>query len=94
MRLDYYRAFFAGHIDGGMPLNSNSLNIPVGLCLPALLIGFSRPNPAIISAVIWLFYMKFTAIIAASNRNGLRRIGGAVIVMLYFLFALAIILWK
>ncbi len=75
-------------------LNSNTLNILVGVCLPALLIGFSQPTSAIIYAVMWLFIMKFVAIVAASHRNGLHRIGGAVIVMLYLVFALAIILWE
>jgi len=74
-------------------LNSNTLNILVGICLPALLIGFEQPTAAIIYAAIWLLCMKFIALLVASHHNGLNRVGGTVIVLLYLLFALAIMLW-
>jgi len=74
-------------------LNSNTLNILVGICLPALLIGFEQPTTAIIYATIWLLCLKFISLLIASHRNGLHRIGGAVILFLYLLFALAIMLW-
>lgn len=74
-------------------LNSNTLNILVGVCLPALLIGFSQPSSAIVYAVFWLSIMKVTAIVAASHHNGLHRVGGGVIVTLYLVFALAVLLW-
>jgi cation:H+ antiporter len=74
-------------------LNSNTLNIFVGLCLPALLIGFTAPSPRIIFAAIWLIGMKSVALIAASHRRGLHRIGGAILVGLYAIFAVVIVLW-
>jgi len=74
-------------------LNSNTLNILVGICLPALLIGFQQPTTAIIYAAIWLLCLKVISLLVASHRNGLHRVGGAVIVLLYLLFALAIMLW-
>jgi len=74
-------------------LNSNTLNILVGICLPALLIGFQQPTTAIIYAAIWLLCLKVISLLVASHRNGLHRAGGAVIVLLYLLFALAIMLW-
>ena len=37
--------------------------------------------------------MKISAIVAASHHNGLHRVGGAIILILYLVFALAILLW-
>lgn len=75
-------------------LNSNTLNILVGICLPALLIGFSPPSSAIIYAAFWLLCMKFMTLAIASSRHGLHRKDGAVIMLLYLVFAVAVILWK
>jgi cation:H+ antiporter len=75
-------------------LNSNTLNILVGVSLPALLIGFTPPSSGIIFAALWLFFMKLVALIAASHHHGLHRIGGAFIVLLYMIFALVIMHWK
>jgi hypothetical protein len=68
-------------------------DVLVGICLPALLIGFTQPTTAIIYAAIWLLCMKFISQLVASHHNGLHRIGDAVIMLLYLLFALAIMLW-
>jgi cation:H+ antiporter len=75
-------------------LNSNTLNILVGLCLPALLIGFAPPSPPIIFAALWLPCMKLVALAAASHRHGLHRVAGAVLVGLYLIFAMVIVLWQ
>jgi len=75
-------------------LNSNTINILAGVCLPALLIGFAPPSPSIIFAALWLFCMKLVAVAAASHRNGLHRGGGAILLVLYAIFALVIALWK
>lgn len=75
-------------------LNSNTLNILVGVSLPALLIGFAPPSPSIIFAALWLLGMKIVTLVIASHRHGLHRAGGAAILMLYMFFALVIFLWK
>jgi len=75
-------------------LNSNTLNILAGICLPALLIGFAAPTPPIVFATLWLLGMKCFALVASSHRNGLHRVGGAVLVGLYLVFALMIIGWN
>jgi cation:H+ antiporter len=75
-------------------LNSNTLNILVGICLPALLIGFAPPSPSIIFAALWLLCMKLVTLAIASHRHGLHRAGGAIIVLIYMLFASLIVLWK
>lgn len=74
-------------------LNSNTLNILAGVCLPALLIGFAPPSPRIIFAALWLLGMKLVALAAASHHRGLHRFGGGLLVALYLVFAVIIVLW-
>lgn len=75
-------------------LNSNTLNILVGICLPALLIGFMPPSPAIIYAAIWLLCMKLVTLVLAGGQHGLHRKGGAVILLLYLVFVIAVVLYS
>ncbi|MGD2118233.1 MAG: hypothetical protein PVG66_07735 [Chromatiales bacterium] len=75
-------------------LNSNTLNILVGICLPALLIGFAPPTNPIIYAAVWLLFMKAITLLVAGGRHGLQRSGGVVIMLLYLVFAFAVIWWK
>lgn len=75
-------------------LNSNTLNILAGICLPALLIGFAPPSPIIIYAAIWLLLMKLITLVMASGKHGLHRKDGVVILLLYLFFVVAVILWK
>ena len=72
-------------------LNSNTLNILAGICLPALLIGFAPPSPQVIFAALWLL-MKLVAIAVASHRHGLHRVGGTLLVVLYVIFAVVLVL--
>ncbi len=75
-------------------LNSNTLNILAGVCLPALVLGFTAPSPQIVFAALWLIGMKLVALIATSHRHGLGRSGGALLVALYAAFAVTVVLWK
>jgi cation:H+ antiporter len=72
-------------------LNSNTLNVLVGVCLPALVIGIGVASPAIVFAAFWLLGMKLVALVAASHRNGLHRAGGALLVLLYAAFAVFVV---
>lgn len=74
-------------------LNSNTLNILVGVCIPALLIGFVQPAASIVYAAIYLLLMKLVTLLLASGQHGLHRNGGVVIVLLYLLFGISVILW-
>jgi cation:H+ antiporter len=73
-------------------LNSNTLNVLAGICLPALLIGFAPPSSSIIYAAIWLLLMKFIILAVASGCNGLHRKHGVVIMLLYIAFVFVVIL--
>ena len=72
-------------------LNSNTLNIVAGLCLPAVVLGFAPPTGTVVFAVFWLLAMKLVALGAASHRDGLRRGGGIVLVALSLVFAAVIV---
>lgn len=74
-------------------LNSNTINILAGICLPAVLIGFAFPSSRIIFTALWLLGMKIIAM-ALTSRQGLSRSGGVALVILYLIFASIIILWK
>ena len=75
-------------------LNSNTLNILAGICLPALLIGFATPSPLVIFAALWLLGMKVVALTAASHRHGLHRLGGALLMVLYLVFVAVVVRWQ
>jgi cation:H+ antiporter len=75
-------------------LNSNTLNILVGICLPGLLIGFVAPSPRLVLAALWLLGMKLVALVAASDRRGLRREGGALLMALYLIFGVMVVWWR
>ncbi len=72
-------------------LNSNSLNIIAGIVLPALVIGFAAPESSVIYAAVWLFFMKAVTLWVAGRENGLSRTGGAVIIVMYLMFAAAVL---
>jgi cation:H+ antiporter len=72
-------------------LNSNSFNFLAGIALPAIAIGFAAPRSGILYAAVWLLFMKLVALVAASRKGGLSRVGGAAIIVLYLLFVAAVI---
>ncbi|MGI8437230.1 MAG: hypothetical protein ACR2NX_10045 [Chthoniobacterales bacterium] len=71
--------------------NSNTLNLVLGICLPALLLGLGAPGARTFFALAWLGGMTIIAVALLSWRGGLRRGGGIALVVLYLLFAGAII---
>jgi cation:H+ antiporter len=75
-------------------LNSNTLNILFGICLPALAIGFVAPSPQIVFAALWLLGMNLVSLGAAGHKRGLHRLGGMLIIALYLIFAVVILMWR
>jgi cation:H+ antiporter len=72
-------------------LNSNTLNIIFGLCLPALVFGLARPSASIMISTVWLLGMSVVAIVAAGSHKGLHRLGGTLLILIYAVYV-AIIL--
>lgn len=67
-------------------LNSNTLNLIVGVALPALVVGTAPVAAGLEVAVWWLLGATLLALALAAKRTGLRRAGGAVVVASYLVF--------
>ena len=74
--------------------NSNTLNIVAGVCLPAVFLGLGKTTPHTIFALWWLAGMTIVAIGLTAWRDGLRRIGGTVLMVLYAAFVAVIFGWR
>lgn len=73
--------------------NSNTLNLILGLSLPALITGVGFPSVRMFFALGWLVVMTIASVILLRSRNGLGRGGGFVLITLYAIFAAAIFFW-
>lgn len=70
-------------------LNSNNANILVGLCIPALILGFGSASGVEVFAACWMIGMTIVAV-ALGFGKGLTRREGAVIIALYAVFAVVV----
>jgi cation:H+ antiporter len=70
-------------------LNSNNANILVGLCVPALILGFGSASGIETFAALWMIGMTVIAV-ALGFGGGLTRREGGVIVALYVAFAIVV----
>ncbi|MDQ6831598.1 MAG: hypothetical protein M3081_22270 [Gemmatimonadota bacterium] len=74
-------------------LNSNTLNLFAGVCLPALLLGTPVPERLTFVAVWWLLGMTVVALALTGSRQHLSRGGGACLIGLYVVFVGVVLLW-
>ena len=75
-------------------LNSNTLNVLAGLCLPALFFPeVSRPTAGAVVTAWWLLVMTALALGAAYVRGGFRWRGGLALIFMYAAFA-ALVSWR
>jgi cation:H+ antiporter len=70
-------------------LNSNNANILVGLCVPALILGFGSASGIETFAALWMVGMTVVAV-ALGFGGGLTRREGGAIVALYVAFAIVV----
>jgi cation:H+ antiporter len=70
-------------------LNSNNANILVGLCVPALIVGFGSASGIETFAALWMVGMTVVAV-ALGFGGGLTRREGAAIVALYAAFVIVV----
>src|SRR4029077_9587119 len=70
-------------------LNSNNANILVGLCVPALIVGFGSASGVETFAALWMVGMTVVAF-ALGFGGGLTRREGGAIVALYVAFAIVV----
>jgi cation:H+ antiporter len=68
-------------------LNSNTLNVAIGLLVPAALIGLGRPSVQTTLAAVW--YVALTAVILAFayRDRGIWRVTGILVIAAYVVFA-------
>jgi cation:H+ antiporter len=67
-------------------LNSNTLNLLIGITIPALVFGLGRGGSASVLEVWWLLVLTLVALLLMFCRSQLPRWGGAVIIALYLAF--------
>jgi cation:H+ antiporter len=70
-------------------LNSNNANILVGLCVPALILGFGSASGIATFTALWMVGMTAVAVTLAFG-GGLSRREGGVIIALYVAFAVVV----
>jgi cation:H+ antiporter len=74
-------------------VNSNTINLVVGLALPALLIGMGSPARGVGLELAWLLGMTVIALLLLLPAKGMTRMGGAALIILYLLFVVVYLLW-
>ena len=72
-------------------LNSNTINVVIGLLVPAALIGLGRPSGQTILAAVW--YIGLTVAVAglAYRERGIWRVTGVLVIGAYLVFAGSIV---
>jgi cation:H+ antiporter len=75
-------------------LNSNTLNILFGICVPAAILSFAPLSGQNIFSVWWLAGTTIAALALLYFNKGLTRLCGAIIVGLYLVFVVLMIGWK
>jgi cation:H+ antiporter len=72
-------------------LNSNTINVAVGICLPGLVIGMGPAGLHTGRSIGALAVLTAVALGMIAFRQRLRRLGGAAIIALYLAFALMVV---
>jgi Ca2+/Na+ antiporter len=73
-------------------VNSNTINLVVGLALPALLIGIGEAARGVSVALGWLLGMTVIGLLLLLPAKGMTRLGGAAMIVLYLLLVVYL-LW-
>jgi Ca2+/Na+ antiporter len=67
-------------------LNSNSLNVTVGLLIPATVVGLAKPSSSGLLVAGWYLGLTVVTLLLAYVGHGLRRASGWLIIAAYALF--------
>jgi len=67
-------------------LNSNALNVAVGLLLPAVITGLGSPSPEVTLIAAWYLVLTLAALGFAYRDRGVRRATGGFIIGCYLVF--------
>ncbi len=74
-------------------VNSNTINLVVGLALPALIIGMDSAACGVGVELWWLLGMTVIGLLLLVPAKGMDRVGGAALIILYLLFVVVQVLW-
>lgn len=74
-------------------VNSNTINLVVGLALPALVIGMGSAASDVFVELGWLLGMTVIGLLLLIPAKGMTRMGGAAMIVLYLLFVVVHLLW-
>jgi cation:H+ antiporter len=72
-------------------LNSNSLNVAVGLLLPAVIIGLAKPSGSGLLVASWYVGLTALTLLLAYVSRGLGRLSGAMIISAYVGFVVVLL---
>ncbi|MFL5822866.1 MAG: hypothetical protein ACJ764_05420 [Solirubrobacteraceae bacterium] len=72
-------------------MNSNALNVAIGLMIPGIVLGLGATSDQTILVAAWYLGLTALALLAAYLAHGLRRWQGAVIIAAYLLFAVILV---
>lgn len=72
-------------------LNSNTLNVVIGLLLPATIIGLGSPTGQTVLITLWYMVLTVAVLGAAYLRHGLGRVAGSLIVVAYAVFTISVL---
>jgi len=75
-------------------LNSNTLNILFGICVPATILGLGTLGRQTIFSVWWLIGITVINLCILYFKKGFTRMSGALSVGLYLVFVIVVIGWK
>ncbi len=68
-------------------LNSNALNVVIGLLLSGSILGLGTPSGQAVFVAAWSLGLTLYVLLAAYSSRGLTRIQGTAIVVAYLVFA-------
>ncbi len=74
-------------------VNSNTINLVVGLALPSLVIGMGSAARDVGVELGWLLGMTMIGLLLLLPAKGMTRVGGAALIVLYLLFVVVHLLW-
>ncbi len=74
-------------------VNSNTINLVVGLALPSLVIGMGSAARDVGVELGWLLGMTVIGLLLLLPAKGVTRVGGAALIVLYLVFVVVHLLW-
>jgi cation:H+ antiporter len=72
-------------------MNSNALNVAVGLLIPATVVGLGSPSSREVFVALWYLGLTLLVLVLAYRHRGLDRRSGIVILLAYALFAITLV---